>query len=49
MPDALKTWHKMIETGDMTGLDALLAEDAVFLSPIVHHPPDWAVPWSSST
>ena len=38
MPDALKTWHKMIETGDMTGLDALLAEDAVFLSPIVHTP-----------
>lgn len=38
MPDALKTWHKMIETGDMSGLDALLAEDAIFLSPIVHTP-----------
>lgn len=38
MPDALKTWHKMIETGEMAGLDTLLAEDAVFLSPIVHTP-----------
>ena len=34
----LDTWHRMIEERDPSGLDALLADDAVFHSPIVHTP-----------
>ncbi|REJ79379.1 MAG: nuclear transport factor 2 family protein [Acidobacteria bacterium] len=31
-------WHRLIETGDAAGLDALLAEEVVFHSPVVHAP-----------
>jgi len=32
----LDTWHRMIEERDATALDAVLADDAVFHSPVVH-------------
>lgn len=35
---ALETWHRLVRTHDSSGLDALLAENAVFHSPIVHTP-----------
>ena len=38
MPKALAGWHEIVRTRDPSGLDALLAEDVVFLSPIVHTP-----------
>ena len=34
----LDAWHRIVRTQDLSGLDALLAEDAVFHSPIVHTP-----------
>jgi len=34
----LETWHRMVRTQDRSGLPALLAEDAVFHSPVVHTP-----------
>ena len=34
----LETWHRMVRTQDPSGLPALLAEDAVFHSPVVHAP-----------
>lgn len=34
----LTTWHRLVETRDVRGLDALLDDDAVFLSPVVHTP-----------
>jgi hypothetical protein len=34
----LATWHRLVRTRDPSGLNALLAEDAVFLSPVVHTP-----------
>ena len=34
----VETWHRLVRTRDPAGLDALLAEDAVFYSPIVHTP-----------
>lgn len=34
----LKAWHKVVETQDMSQLDNLLAENAVFHSPVVHTP-----------
>lgn len=35
---AIARWHQVVRSGDMTALDSLLAEDAVFHSPIVHAP-----------
>ncbi|RUL63181.1 nuclear transport factor 2 family protein [Dyella dinghuensis] len=35
---ALETWHRLVRTQDSSGLDALLAHDAVFYSPVVHAP-----------
>jgi hypothetical protein len=35
---ALQAWHRLVRTQDAGGLDALLAEDAVFYSPVVHTP-----------
>ena len=32
------TWHRMVRTGDPSGLNTLIAEDAVFYSPVVHSP-----------
>lgn len=34
----LDTWHRLVRTGDAAGLHDLLAEDAVFHSPVVHTP-----------
>lgn len=34
----LETWHRLVRTQDPSGLSALLAEDAVFYSPVVHTP-----------
>jgi len=34
----LEAWHRLVRTQDPSGLDMLLAEDAVFHSPIVHTP-----------
>ena len=36
--DTLATWHELVRTDDAGGLDRLLAENAVFHSPIVHTP-----------
>ena len=37
-PVALETWHRLVRTNDASGLPALVAEDAVFHSPVVHAP-----------
>lgn len=37
-PDPLRHWHDAVRLQDVGALDALLAEDAVFHSPIVHTP-----------
>jgi len=34
----LETWHRLVRTQDPAGLNTLLAEDAVFYSPVVHTP-----------
>ena len=34
----LETWHRLVRTQDSSGLNELLAEDAVFYSPVVHTP-----------
>jgi hypothetical protein len=36
--DTVKKWHAMLEARDISRLDALLAEDVVFHSPVVHTP-----------
>ena len=36
--NTLAIWHEMLEQGDMSRLDEVLAEDCVFLSPVVHTP-----------
>lgn len=38
MPDAIDTWHQLLKTRDPAGLDALLADDVVFHSPVLHRP-----------
>jgi hypothetical protein len=37
-PDPIKTWHHLVQNRDVQGLDVLLAEDAVFHSPVVLTP-----------
>lgn len=37
-PHPIATWHHLVQAGDPSGLDRLLADDAVFVSPIVHAP-----------
>jgi hypothetical protein len=34
----IETWHRMVKQHDARGLEALIAEDAVFYSPVVHTP-----------
>jgi len=34
----IETWHRIVEKRDVQELDALLAEEAVFHSPVVHTP-----------
>jgi len=36
--NALESWHRLVRSRDPSGLYALLAEDAVFHSPVVHTP-----------
>ena len=38
MPSAIHTWHELARTRNAAGLDALLADDVVFHSPVVHTP-----------
>ena len=35
---AVNDWHHVMKNNDVVGLDALLADDAVFHSPVVHTP-----------
>ena len=37
-PAALETWHHLVQSRNACGLDALLAHDVVFHSPVVHTP-----------
>ena len=37
-PPALEAWHALVAARDPAALEALLAEDAVFHSPVVHAP-----------
>jgi len=34
----VKVWHRLVEERNPRGLDALLDEEAVFISPVVHTP-----------
>jgi hypothetical protein len=36
--DAIETWHQLLEQRNVRGLDALLDDNAVFHSPVVHTP-----------
>lgn len=36
--DALETWHHLVQSHDPRGLETLIAEDAIFHSPVVHTP-----------
>jgi len=36
--DTIATWHRLVANRDIGGLDSLLADKAVFYSPIVHAP-----------
>jgi hypothetical protein len=40
LPDShpVARWHRLVDSGELGQLDALLAEDVVFLSPVVHTP-----------
>ncbi len=37
-PQPIEQWHRVAETGDLRRLDALLADDVAFQSPVVHTP-----------
>src|SRR5690606_31108710 len=37
-PLVLATWHRLVQTQDAAGLRNLIADDAVFHSPVVHTP-----------
>ena len=37
-PSPITAWHHLVQTRDAAGIGALLADDAVFLSPVVHSP-----------
>jgi len=36
--DPIAQWHQLLKARDVRGLDALLADDVVFHSPVVHTP-----------
>jgi len=36
--DTIAAWHAIVASGDVAALDALLADDVVFHSPVVHTP-----------
>ena len=37
-PTPIAIWHQLVKERNVRGLDALLADEAVFLSPVVHTP-----------
>lgn len=37
-PDPITRWHRLVNERDIAALDGLLADDAVFHSPVVHTP-----------
>lgn len=37
-PDVITAWHSLVQRRDMAALDALLADEVVFHSPVVHTP-----------
>jgi hypothetical protein len=38
LSDPIHIWHRLAEQRDAQGLDALLADDVIFHSPVVHTP-----------
>ena len=38
MPHPIEQWHQIVKSRDMRALKELLAEDVVFVSPVVHTP-----------
>jgi ketosteroid isomerase-like protein len=38
LSDPIKTWHRLAKNRDVDGLEELLADEAVFHSPVVHTP-----------
>lgn len=36
--DTIASWHRIVEEGNTSGLDSLLADEVVFHSPVVHTP-----------
>ena len=38
VPPTIAAWHRLVESKDPDQLDALIADDCVFLSPAVHTP-----------
>lgn len=38
VPPVVAAWHEVARTRDLSGLDALVADDCVFCSPAVHRP-----------
>ncbi len=38
LPDHVAEWHRIVTEGDLAALNAVLADDVVFHSPIVHTP-----------
>ena len=38
MPRPIEQWHQVVKSRDMRALKELLAEDVVFVSPVVHTP-----------
>lgn len=36
--DPIARWHAIVEAGDLAGLEALLDDEVVFLSPVMHTP-----------
>jgi hypothetical protein len=37
-PRVIQAWHGLVEANDPSGLGQLLADDVVFISPVVHTP-----------
>lgn len=38
MSNAIEAWHHIVKTGDTDALNTLIADEAVFYSPVVHTP-----------
>ncbi len=38
MSQLIERWHDLVRSGNPDGLEALIADDAVFYSPVVHSP-----------